>query len=164
MRIDLKQLFDIPGERYPIQVQVNMTDIALWGRKPFSRPVQVEGEIVNTAGVVTIHYQAKTVMDIVCDRCLAESRRAYEGAFTHGLVRNLCDEENDDYIVVEDGFLDLDGLVTEDITLEMPIQMLCREDCKGLCPQCGADRNKGDCGCKKPGDPRFDVLNDLLRS
>ena len=147
MRIDLKQLFDIPGERYPIQAQVDMTDISLWGRKPFSRPVQVEGEIVNTAGAVTIRYCVKTVMDVVCDRCLAESQRAYERVFTHGLARALCDEENDDYIVVEDGILDLDGLVTEDITLEMPMQMLCREDCKGLCPQCGADRNKGDCGC-----------------
>lgn len=164
MRIDLKQLFDIPGERYPIQAQVDMTAVSLWGRKPFSRPVQVKGEIVNTAGAVTIQYCARTVMDIVCDRCLAESQQAFERTFVHGLARTLCDEENDDYIVVEDGILDLDGLVTEDITLEMPMQMLCREDCKGLCPQCGADRNKGDCGCREPGDPRFDVLNDLLKS
>ena len=164
MRIDLKQLFDIPGERYPIQAQVDMTAVSLWGRKPFSRPIQVEGEIVNTAGAVTIQYRVRTVMDIVCDRCLAESKRAYDRAFVHGLARTLCDEENDDYIVVEDGILDLDGLVMEDITLEMPMQMLCKEDCKGLCPQCGADLNKGDCGCKKPKDPRFDVLNDLLKS
>jgi uncharacterized protein len=48
--------------------------------------------------------------------------------------------------------------------LELPLAPLCRDDCAGLCAECGADLNAGPCGCRRPGrDPRFDAL-DVLRS
>jgi uncharacterized protein len=46
--------------------------------------------------------------------------------------------------------------------LELPMAPLCRDDCAGLCPQCGANRNEGDCGCVAPRDPRWANL-DVLR-
>lgn len=59
--------------------------------------------------------------------------------------------------------LDLRPLVRDAILLELPIAPLCRPDCAGLCPTCGADRNEGDCGCPPTtGDPRWAAL-DLLR-
>ena len=48
------------------------------------------------------------------------------------------------------------------IVLELPMAPLCREDCRGLCPQCGADRNEAECGCVAPRDPRWANL-DVLR-
>lgn len=56
--------------------------------------------------------------------------------------------------------IDLDAFFTELISLALPIQPLCDEQCKGLCPQCGVDRNREECGCEeelKPPSP-FAVL------
>jgi uncharacterized protein len=51
--------------------------------------------------------------------------------------------------------IDLGGLIQELIALAFPVQPLCREDCRGLCPQCGADRNAESCGCSevRPDSP-----------
>jgi uncharacterized protein len=57
--------------------------------------------------------------------------------------------------------VDLEPLVREHLVLAVPYAPLCREDCKGLCPQCGIDRNTATCACEKPGDPRFAALKGL---
>jgi uncharacterized protein len=57
--------------------------------------------------------------------------------------------------------LDLEPLIREQFVLAIPFAPLCREDCKGLCPQCGIDRNTGTCTCEKPIDPRLAALKGL---
>jgi uncharacterized protein len=58
--------------------------------------------------------------------------------------------------------LDLEPLIRDALLLELPFAPLCREDCRGLCPTCGADRNDGPCGCPTAsGDPRWAALNVL---
>jgi uncharacterized protein len=56
----------------------------------------------------------------------------------------------------------LDEVLTTLFILDMDTKFLCREDCAGLCPQCGKNLNDGPCGCKKPRDPRMAVLEQLL--
>ena len=63
----------------------------------------------------------------------------------------------------DDAHLDLAPLVREDMLVSMPLQTLCRADCKGLCPQCGQNWNDGPCDCRDDEiDPRFAGLADLL--
>lgn len=57
--------------------------------------------------------------------------------------------------------VDLEPLVREQLVLAVPYAPLCSEDCKGLCPQCGVDRNVETCSCEKPLDPRFAALKGL---
>jgi DUF177 domain-containing protein len=57
----------------------------------------------------------------------------------------------------------LGQLAEEQLTLALPLKPLCKPECRGLCPQCGADREQGDCGCRPPLDPRLDILRDLRR-
>jgi hypothetical protein len=57
--------------------------------------------------------------------------------------------------------IDLEPLFREQFVLAIPYAPLCREDCKGLCPQCGIDRNTSTCSCEKPIDPRLAVLKGL---
>jgi uncharacterized protein len=59
--------------------------------------------------------------------------------------------------------LDLGPMIRDAIVLELPLAPLCREDCEGLCAQCGADLNTGLCGCEAPGDPRWATLDVLRR-
>lgn len=73
-------------------------------------------------------------------------------------------EPGDDevYPIVNDE-LDLGPMERDAVVLELPLAPLCREDCRGLCVHCGADRNTEECGCVAPKDPRWASL-DLLRS
>ena len=63
---------------------------------------------------------------------------------------------------VEDPTVDLSGPFGASVLLEVPIKNVCREDCRGLCPECGADRNAGECACEPSrGDPRWNALGGL---
>jgi ribosomal protein L32 len=59
--------------------------------------------------------------------------------------------EDDLYPIVDDT-IDLGPMVRDAIVLELPMAPLCRDDCRGLCPQCGADRNESECGCVAPAN------------
>ncbi|MCA9916427.1 MAG: DUF177 domain-containing protein [Anaerolineales bacterium] len=70
-----------------------------------------------------------------------------------------------EYIIGEDGFIDLAPLVRELTVLETPIQPICRPDCQGLCMECGQNLNEGNCSCEaEPIDPRLSALQQLLNS
>ncbi|MBQ8595558.1 MAG: DUF177 domain-containing protein [Oscillospiraceae bacterium] len=111
-------------------------------------------------------YRATAVLEYNCDRCGKETSKETEYEFEHWLARELeSGDENDDYILVPTGMIDMDELVMTDVTLEIPFQLLCREDCKGLCPVCGSDLNEKTCNCnQKQIDPRLEKLKMLLDS
>ena len=71
-------------------------------------------------------------------------------------------EDDEAYPMVDDE-LDLGPLVRDAVVLELPLAPLCRDDCRGLCPTCGVDRNQDECHCVAPRDPRWANL-DVLRS
>ena len=72
--------------------------------------------------------------------------------------RQVGDEE---VYLIEDDFIDLAPLVHDAIFLDLPLAPLCREDCKGLCPFCGIDRNEATCECQAPIDSRWATLDGL---
>jgi uncharacterized protein len=64
---------------------------------------------------------------------------------------------------IDEGWLDLRKPLREQILLAMPMHLLCRPDCKGLCPNCGQNLNEGPCQCSTENiDPRLAVLKKLL--
>ena len=66
-------------------------------------------------------------------------------------------------VVLEDGFIDLGPIVRDDMLLSAPIRAICRADCKGLCPQCGANRSQETCDCANDEvDPRLATLRVLM--
>jgi uncharacterized protein len=68
---------------------------------------------------------------------------------------------DDEAYAIEDDFVDLAPLVHDAIFLDLPLAPLCREDCQGLCPYCGADLNDERCDCQGPVDPRWAMLDEL---
>ncbi len=66
-----------------------------------------------------------------------------------------------DVFPFEGEHVDLERLIREQLVLAVPYAPLCKEDCQGLCPQCGIDRNVETCECTKPIDPRFEALKGL---
>lgn len=147
MVIDLRRIYETVGERYDFDTEISRGRLDEIRGYSFIGPAAVNGAAENRAGVVTLNYSVKVTVNAECGRCLR--RFGHELAFDseYTLVRSLQNSENDEYIVTEDDKLDLDELAAADILLQMPTKLLCREDCKGLCPICGADLNVNDCDC-----------------
>jgi uncharacterized protein len=103
-----------------------------------------------------------------CSRCLRETPLEITGSFRYFYTPSVAEEgQNVDEMTVtypQDAVeIDLSEQIWESLVLSLPDQVLCRDDCAGLCPRCGADLNLGDCGCPPQGrDPRLQVLKDIL--
>ena len=133
------------------------------GGFPFTTPVVLKGKIENRAGVVSINAVACFDFEADCDRCAAKVKKHFDVPVEHCLVAELQNEDDPgDFIVAENMQLDLTQLILEDIYLYLPTKLLCRDDCKGVCPQCGANLNETSCNCKKEIDPRWEGLLSLL--
>ena len=161
--MDLGRLFDTVGASIPLAFEADLSAVRHGNCQPFPHPVQVRGTAANRADVVTLDYSVQYRLDAQCDRCLAPVDRDCTQHFEHTVVEKLYDEENTELLLCKDGLIDMDELITSDILLELPIKILCREDCKGLCPKCGANLNETNCGCDtRQADPRLDALRKLL--
>ena len=74
----------------------------------------------------------------------------------------MASDDDVDFAPFEGDEIDLGELFREQILLAIPMTPLCREECKGLCPVCGADLNAGECSCERGEiDPRWSALADL---
>lgn len=172
MKLDLRGM--LAGEcrtltiDYTLTPQVDPNDLtsALWGVR-FPSPMEVKGEIVNTAGYMRMCLNLSLDFTAPCARCLAEVSDSFTFSLEKTVApRNLLDglgeDALDEYAIVEDGFLDMDEQLLELLELEFPRRVLCKEDCKGLCDKCGHDLNEGPCGCKDEMDPRLAPLAAML--
>ena len=111
---------------------------------------------------MSLSAKAKFSATVVCSRCAEEFKKDFIVDIEHLLAKSLENDDNDDYIVVENGSLDLATLISEDVIFSLPLRFLCDEECKGLCSKCGKNLNDGPCDCKKDVDPRMAALLSLL--
>lgn len=73
------------------------------------------------------------------------------------------EQDDEDFVPIHGERLDLRPYVEEELVLHLPLAPLCREDCEGLCPECGQNRNERECGCSREKiDPRFASLKDFF--
>ena len=172
MKLDLRPL--LAGDRlleidYELPIVVDSEDIGsfLYG-VGFPSPMKVKGEITNTAGYMRMSLSMSVEYRAECARCLSP----VSGEFTldlektvapRNLLGDLPEDKLDDYAIIEDGFLDMDEPLREQLEMEFPARFLCREDCRGLCQKCGKNLNEGDCDCDhREFDPRLEPLRRIL--
>jgi uncharacterized protein len=113
-------------------------------------------------------------LPLVCDRCLKDFEQpmhiTFEELFyptidiSSGLPVPPPLGEGEGFPIDDHHQLDLSEVVRQRLLLELPMRKLCREDCPGLCPQCGHDLSQGPCDCQPEPDPRFSVLAELLQN
>ena len=162
MFVQCRALFMRETDRLPVDAELDFSQVDYRGTQPFATPVRVIGEITNRAGVVELDAEAVFEYSGACDRCLTPFVRSHTVPVRHVLVTSL-ENEDSDFVLLDEYRLDLDDLVLADILLELPSKDLCKEDCRGLCPYCGKNLNEGLCGCKTDReDPRLAVLKQLL--
>lgn len=150
MKLMLKELFEVVSSQREIDGFVTSDELVLPEGYSLKEPVAVKGRVFNRAGIVTIEYKLKAFMMLVCDRCLDEFEDVFEYDFSHILVTQLNNsDEDEEYILCGDNVLDLDELAISDLLLQLPSKILCKEDCKGLCFVCGQNLNEATCECSK---------------
>jgi len=156
------------GETNRIDFEYSLTPEPV-DRITFEGDARVEGYVTDNAGYMRLCATAKLAYIADCDRCLEKVNGEYVLEFERTVADEgtLTDEQLEDnideYVVIEDGKLDIDEQLTEALLLEFPRKILCSEDCAGLCPKCGKNLNFGACSCPtKEIDPRLAVLAQLL--
>jgi len=98
-----------------------------------------------------------------CVRCLIDFNHELRWSFTELYAFDKRSETDSGLILPEDAHIDLAGLIREYALLEIPISPFCREECKGLCQECGQNLNEKDCGHRpEESDSPFAKLKDLL--
>src|SRR5271157_4784423 len=109
-------------------------------------------------------------METGCARCLEPVEFTVNRAFDL-LYRPLGVDRRAEEVAISEadteiGYYEGEGLLLEDVLREQvllatPVKLVCREDCKGLCPHCGSNLNVEPCNCQQPSDPRWAALSDL---
>ena len=160
MLLDLREIIEVPGREVPFRTELCTEGLEFDSVREYrARPV-AEGRVFNAAGVLTLEGTLCTDMTCVCDRCGKEFSRRKQMEL-HAFITDGETDDPEAFYLDGDSFDLTEALVTLFI-LDMESKLLCSEECKGLCPKCGADLNLGPCGCRKEIDPRLAVLEQLL--
>jgi len=163
MILELEGIFNNESGGYPFDYSFDLEGGELLTAHSFDPvSVRVSGAVTSDAGAVSLSADAVYSYGAQCDLCAKEFTDTQEVSVEQKLARSLEDDESGEYLLIPDAVLNLDELIRENIFLHFPMRVLCKEDCRGLCPVCGADLNEENCGCKKEIDPRLSALKDLL--
>jgi uncharacterized protein len=127
--------------------------------------------LANTGGQIRVRGSLSVVMECQCDRCLEDTsfsiasdfdmfyRPVADIAVEEEVRINALDAEIGFY---EHGGVELGDVLREHVLLSLPMQRVCREDCKGICPVCGRNRNQVSCGCQPHmADDRWSALKNI---
>ena len=127
----------------------------------FHKPLNIEGKVYNIGGTLEISAQITGYYTTECSRC-GQIVEAELKAELFESVDSDFSGIDDECIVVSGNVIDISGSIDACIFGSIPMQPLCREDCKGLCPVCGIDLNKNECNCEtEVYDPRFAIFRKL---
>ncbi|MBQ9696239.1 MAG: DUF177 domain-containing protein [Oscillospiraceae bacterium] len=153
MLLNIKNVLNVPGTALPVDLTVSderLETVHQVHGFTFAAPVTVKGQIENRAGVTALQLHISCSLLVTCERCLKETVQDFAYDEEHIIVRRFESEEEEfeleNYIVAKAESIDPEEIAVTDLILELPSKMLCKEDCKGLCPVCGCDRNETDCG------------------
>lgn len=153
---------------HPFEFDVPAKDIGL---ESFEGNVRVVGNLSKVGTQYHLTSRATATLSTECDRCLGRAELEisvpiniyYQTSFAES------DFEDQDGVEVrslhpEEDVIVLDDEVRQSILLGVPLKVLCSEECRGLCPSCGADLNKGECDCAKEQiDPRWAKLAEIFK-
>lgn len=165
MLIDIKNLAGVKRD-------IDCSDKLFFNRSGIKVPAEVElkGTVYKDNSSYIVDGKVNAVLELKCDLCLSPTKLSLEIPFNEVFSAEQPDEEPDDEIwvlsdeEVRSKKIDADAAVTADILLNLPMRVLCSDNCRGLCPKCGHNLNDGDCGCDRTyRNPQFEMLLDLFK-
>ena len=114
----------------------------------FLNKASVKGKMVFDEGNLTINSTVKFKIMAVCDRCGEKFEKEIVFPLNETFVDITKAHNEEDYVILNQTCVDIDKAVQDALLLFLPTRMLCKENCKGLCPICGKNKNFYSCGCE----------------
>lgn len=162
LSVSVAEILGRPGAYRDLQVSKPLPGV----RIPLARlqrdvDARLRAESVVEGILVTGTVGGQAVLQ--CARCLKQLPSGYEVEVCELFYGNgHAPEPDEDAYSVKGVEIDLEPMLRDAVTLALPLNPLCAEDCKGLCPRCGRDLNLNDCNCtEEAGDPRWAALDEL---
>ena len=134
-------------------------------------PVALSFDILKDKEQFHLTGTVRTTLELPCSRCLEPFTSPVDASFDLRYQPHALNTGNDEREIEEDDLstafyendeIDLGQLMREQFYLSVPMKPLCQDDCRGLCPVCGTNLNRGTCACKQDWeDPRLAVLRNL---
>lgn len=170
MLINLSELFPVEGKSKNYTVPLEMTHF----KEPDGSYKVVEKEpvtlVITNQGerVLTVTGKAVLSLEMPCARCLEPVLVPFELEIDQELDMNQTKEDRiealDEQFYINGYNLDVDQLVGNELTLNLPMRVLCSDNCKGICNRCGTNLNRGTCDCDNRSlDPRMSVIQDIFK-
>jgi uncharacterized protein len=166
LAVDVRELLQHPGAHKHVVLRATLPDLATpVASVPAGSPVTADAEIESVVEGLLVTGKVGATVTLRCVRCLRDVEHELEVEVRELFTLRSRDggEEDEGYAVLPDDRLPLDTMARDALVLAFPPFPLCRPDCAGLCPECGADRNTSDCGHGGSGavDPRWAALAGL---
>ena len=146
LRFQVTDLLSHPGLSREVAGETHLRlDI---GETTVDDAVEMVAQLDSIPEGILVRGEASTIAQHRCARCLIEWEAPVAASFAELFARTSRPElaDEDQYLIDHAGFIDLGPLVHDEISLALPPDPLCRPDCAGLCPTCGADLNMSPCG------------------
>ena len=158
MKLDITRGIQRKGIDVPFELEETWSEDS-WGGDTisFPRPVRLSGSYLIAEDTVVVNATAEALVQSRCARCLAPAFTEVSAPVNEAFVRRKegADSPADpDTYIYEGHEIDLTEAVRACVLLEVPARVLCRPDCRGLCPVCGADLNVSPCTCQKDSASR----------
>lgn len=168
MKIDLSRLLDRTVYKVDFDQILELEKIITNQRElKLAGPIKIEGHVFKTDDGTYLNADIIYEYSESCARCLKEFTKKIQTVLSGRLMeksKSSIQEDDNEIIIYYDGDnADIEEQIITAILLSLPMKSVCRDDCKGLCPNCGKDLNKGQCDCLiEDIDPRLASLKDLF--
>lgn len=163
MIIDISKISQLCGASLQVHISEDIEKLEFGGKKvAFIKPVELTGNITNLKDVYILEGKITSTIRTNCDRCLEE--------FDYDINIDISEKfayevksDLDDITIFHGDIIDVLEVVKNNLIMNFPIQYICKENCKGLCSQCGINKNTVKCDCKGINvDPRLEKLKSLF--
>lgn len=166
-RINLKRIIAEIGADLVAEGEIEMETLTVGDVSfRFREPVRYSVTFTNTGGGIVADGTAEALVSTECSRCLSEFEMTLSGAVegfyvSPDRVESIPQEQ--EFELIEDDKVDIEPAVSAALAVDAPFAPLHAEDCAGICPLCGCDRNVEECDCaEEPAASPFDVLKGMF--
>ena len=156
MYLDVSKIYGTNGDRISFELSGNLEDTDY-----VTGPVNIKGAAESTGSSIFVSGKGEAFALLPCDRCLETVNLKLSFDFSENFTGES--ESCGVSVIQNKDSIDLGPVIKEAVISAFPMKILCKEDCKGLCSQCGTNLNHSSCDCDASFiNPKFDALRSLF--
>ena len=166
MIIDLSEIIRNVDEKIDIDCDIAFDDTKFMGDLfTFEKPLHVKGHIPNNSKSLELNAIVTGEMGVECARCRKPLSVPVNFDIEEVIMQDTGEDAAEDVILISDEKLDIYDIIANNFFMNVEGKYLCSDDCKGLCPKCGADLNVTQCDCDADEiDPRWAKLAEIMKN